>query len=84
MPVTQFDRDSIARWYAAQHLETDPAIRAVFYLPMDAPDREIRFVEVNELIADRSDAVLEPVDFGVDTGTELEHRLMVLDVTPAQ
>jgi len=84
MPATQFDRDSMARWYAKRHLRTDPAIRAVYYLPTNSPSREIRFIEVNELIADRNDETLEPVDFGVDTGTESEHRLLVLDVTPAQ
>ncbi len=84
MPVTQFNRDSMARWYAKQHLKTDPGIRAVYYLPANAPDREIRFVEVNELVADRNDDTLEPVDFGVDTGMESEHKLFVLDVTPSQ
>jgi hypothetical protein len=84
MPATQFDRDSIARWYAQQHRNTDPAIRSVYFLPTNAPDREIRFVEVNELIAERNDDTLEPVDFGVDTGTDSEHKLLVLDVTPGQ
>jgi hypothetical protein len=84
MSVTQFDRDSMARWYAKRHLKTDPAIRAVYYLPADSPSREIRFIEVNELIAERYDDTLEPVDFGVDTGMESEHKLFVLDVTPTQ
>lgn len=84
MPATQFDRDSMAHWYAKRHIETDPAVLAVYYLPTNAPDREIRFIEINELIADRNDDTLEPVDFGVDTGTESEHKLFVLDVTPTQ
>ena len=84
MPATQFDRDSKARWYAKQHLKTDPGIRTVNYLPANAPDREIRFVEVNELIADMNDNSLEPLDFGVDTGMDTEHKLFVLDVTPDQ
>jgi hypothetical protein len=84
MPATQFDRDSMARWYAKQHLKTDPGIRSVYYLPTNAPDREIRLVEINELVADRNDDTLEPIDFGVDTGMESEHRLLVLDVTPGQ
>jgi len=84
MPVTQFDRDSLARSYAKLHLQTDPGIRSVYYLPTDAPEREIRFVEINELIADRNDDALEPVDFGVDMGMDAEHRLFVLDVTPSQ
>ena len=84
MPAIQFDRDATARWYAAQHLETDPGIRSVYYLPTNAPDREIRFVEINELVAERNDDALEPVDFGVDTGMDSEHKLLVLDVTPRQ
>ena len=55
----------MARWYAKQHLKTDPRIRSVYYLPANAPDREIRFVEINELVADRRDDTLEPIDFGV-------------------
>jgi hypothetical protein len=31
-----------------------------------------------------ADDALEPVDFGVDTGAESEHKLFVLDVTPSQ
>ena len=41
-------------------------------------------MEVNELIAERNDDTLEPVDFGVDTGMDSEHKLLVLDVTPSQ
>lgn len=74
----------MARWYAKQHLKTDPGIRSVYYLPTNAPVREIRFLEVNELIASRNDDSLEPLDFGVDTGMESEHKLFVLDVTPSQ
>ena len=84
MPATQFDRDSMASWYAKQHPKTDPGIRSVYYLPTDAPEREIRFIEVNELIAAMNDDSLEPLDFGVDTGMDSEHKLFVLDVTPDQ
>jgi hypothetical protein len=84
MPATQFDRDSLARWYAKEHLKTDPGIVAVYYLPTNAGDREIRFVEVNNLLGDRNDDILEPIDFGVDTGMETAHKLFVLDVTPEQ
>jgi hypothetical protein len=84
MPNVLFDRDSLARWYAEQHLQTDPGIRSVYYLPESAPEREIRFVEVNELIASRNDEALEPIDFGVDVGAATAHKLMVLDVTPQQ
>jgi hypothetical protein len=84
MPQTAFDRSAMAKWYATQHRKTDPGIRVIYYLPKNAPDREIRFVEVNELIAERNDDTLEPLDFGVDAGMESEHKLFVLDVTPDQ
>jgi hypothetical protein len=84
MPATQFDRDSMARWYAKQHLKTDPGIVSVYYLPKNAGEREIRFIEINNLIGDRNDDALEPIDFGVDTGMDTAHKLFVLDVTPDQ
>lgn len=84
MAETGFDRDSMASWYAREHLKTDPGIRSVYYLPANAPDREIRFIEINELLGERTDDSLEPIDFGVDTGSETEHKLFVLDVTPKQ
>lgn len=84
MPTLQFDRDAMARWYATQHLKTDPGITAVWYLPKYAGDREIRFVEINQLLGDRNDSGFEPIDFGVDTGMDSAHRLFVLDVTPEQ
>lgn len=84
MPATKFNRNGMAKWYAKQHLKTDPGIEAVYYLPATAGDREIRFVEVNRLLADRTDESLEPIDFGVDTGSDSEHALFVLDVTPEQ
>ena len=84
MPAVQFNRNSMAKWYAQQHLKTDPGIVSVHYLPKDASDREIRLIEVNNLIGDRTDGALEPIDFGVDTGTDSAHKLFVLDVTPAQ
>jgi hypothetical protein len=74
----------MARWYARQHLKTDPGIRSIRYLPANAPEREIRFIEINELTGARDDDTLEPIDFGVDTGMETEHKLLVLDVTPSQ
>lgn len=84
MTITQFDRDSLANWYATQHLRTDPGIRQIFYLPNDASEREIRLVEINELIGERTDDALEPIDFGIDRGMDSEHQLLVLDITPGQ
>jgi hypothetical protein len=84
MQATEFNKDAMATWYARQHIKTDPGIRSVFYLPTNAPEREIRLIEINELVGDRSDDTLEPIDFGVDRGMESEHTLLVLDVTPRQ
>jgi len=84
MPTTQFHRDSTADWYAKAHLKTDPGVVSVHYLPKNAGEREIRLVEVNELIGDRTDDALEPIDFGIDRGSDNAHTLFVLDVTPEQ
>jgi hypothetical protein len=84
MPATQFDRDTMASWYAQEHLKTDPGILSIHYLPKNASEREIRLLEVNNLIGDRNDSALEPIDFGMETGTDSAHRLLVLDVTPEQ
>ena len=81
--VTVFDRDGWARWYAERHQKTDPGIGDIFYL-QDAPEREIRLIEINELIADRDDDPLEAIDFGVDSDGPTAHKLLILDVTPVQ
>lgn len=74
----------MAKWYAKQHLKTDPGIDSIYYLPSNSGDREIRLVEINKEIVDRSDESLEPIDFGIDTGTDNAHKLFVLDITPEQ
>lgn len=84
MPAIEFDRHSKARWYARQHRKTDPGVVAVHYLPTNADEREIRLLEVNNLIGDRNDSALEPIDFGIDRGMDTEHTLVILDVTPNQ
>lgn len=85
MPVLNsatFPRDSWARHYAKRHLETDAAVDRIYYLPADAPEREIRFLEVNHDIMEMPPDL--PIDFGVDRGGNDEHRLFVLDLTPNQ
>ncbi len=84
MSVVQFDRDAMARWYADRHLRTDPGILEIHYLPANAPDREIRLVELNSLIASRVENPIQPIDFGVDMNTPTRHTLFVADVTPEQ
>ncbi len=76
------ERDIMARSYANRHLKTDPGTLVVYYLPKGAPQREIRLLEVNNLIVARDAAPLEALDLGVDIDGKL--TLLVLDVTPAQ
>ena len=84
MPAEVVDGNGLAEWHAREHLQTDPGIVSVHYLPKNSPDREIRLVEVNELIAERERDPVEPLDFGVDVGDANAHKLMVVDVTPSQ
>jgi hypothetical protein len=84
MAKEEFNRDRMARWYVQRHLKTDPGIQTILYLPVNAPEREIRLVEVNAAITERGEEPLEPIDFGVDIGGAEGHTLMVLDVTPGQ
>lgn len=84
MSVVPFNRDQVARHYAMRHTRTDPDIQEVIYLPDDAPEREIRFIEVNSKLTDMTDDWLEPMDFGVDRDTDNFHTLFILDVTPDQ
>ena len=79
---TKFDRDSAARWYARRHFETDSGVAHIFYLPNDAPPREIRLLEVNNLISEMTPP--EPIDFAVGIDGVEPHTLYVLDLTPSQ
>lgn len=79
---TTFDREGLARWYAQRHLDIDSGVMSIRHLPTNAPEREIRFLEVNRLISETTP--VEPVDFGVEIGQSDAHTLYVLDVTPSQ
>jgi len=78
------ERDRIAKSYANRHLKSDPGTVVVYYLPNGAPQREIRLLEVNELMIARDGAPLEALDLGVNVGGAGKHSLLVVDVTPAQ
>lgn len=75
---------TLAARYAKSHLETDPGLSDIIYLPANAPEREIRLIEVNKLMPARLDGYIEPLNFGIETGTENAHRLSIIDVTPDQ
>jgi hypothetical protein len=76
------DLGSLAKWYAQRHMDIDSGVERILYLPTGAPPREIRFLEVNGMISETTP--LEPIDFGVDVGSDNAHTLYVLDVTPGQ
>lgn len=76
------DRDGLARYYAARHMDFDEAVVRILHLPTNAHAREIRFLEVNRLISEMMP--LEALDFGVAIDGDNRHRLCVLDVTPSQ
>lgn len=78
------DRNTVAGWLAAQHLAVDPGIAEIYYL-QDAPDDELRFIEINRLLP-----VPEPlggqfnfVDFGLDID-QVDLSLSVIDMTGDQ
>jgi hypothetical protein len=83
MATVAFDRDGMAEWYATQHLKVDDGIAEVIYLPTNADNREIRFLEINKDMLDADDT-LEPINFGVDMGDGNEHVLWVIDVSADQ
>lgn len=84
MSTAVFHRDALALFYAKQHLKTDAGVKRVVYLPKNSPEREIRFVEVNDLISERGLRQLVPIDFGIDIGQSSFHSLLIVDVTPEE
>lgn len=59
-------------------------MRAVYHLKTNSPEREVRLLEVNDLMGEMKDTALEPFVICGEAGTAGEHRLAVLDVTPSQ
>lgn len=78
-----FDRDARAEGHARNHLKTVPGTIGVYYLPGGAPEREIRLLEVNDLIEERP-GPLEPTGSGSNADGPDAHTLSILDVTPGQ
>ena len=77
----QLDLDSLARTYALRHFNIDDGVERIYHLPARPDTREIRFVEVNNLIPETPP---EPLDYGVDIHSPNAHTLYVLDITPKQ
>jgi len=81
-PPAGADRDSVAAWLAIKHFIGDSAIREVWYLPKNAPENEIRLLELSDRLAGNESHV-DPFDFGLDI-EGANFRLMVADVTTDQ
>jgi hypothetical protein len=81
-PPPGSDRDRIAEWVAKLHMSTDGSIRQVYYLPTDAPPKEIRLLEINERISTPEDQP-EPLGFGLEVAG-LALKLSVADVSKDQ
>jgi hypothetical protein len=84
-PDTQARPDShatpgqFANWLAQRHLSTDAAIERVIYLPTEAPENEIRLLEVNRLLSQTDPQSIEPLDFTPEM--DLPYRVFVADIT---
>ena len=84
-PQPGISRDLFARWLARRHLLTDPGISRVVYLPANAPDKEVRLLEVNTLVSVPAGArqFVEPLEFTPDL-PGIRYTVLVADLTPAQ
>jgi hypothetical protein len=76
-------KDQVALWLAREHFSADPAITDIWYLPGNAPAREIRFIESNALLAGLHEQDVIPIDFGFDV-QGLNYQLLVADAAPNQ
>jgi len=74
------DRDTAAAWLAQQHFLVDVSIRAIWYLPHNAPPDEIRLLEVADRLAGPDVSQLGALDFGLDIEGSA-FRLVVADAT---
>ena len=59
-PKAPQDIAGLAQWVADLHLYMDSSIRKVYYRPANAPEREIRFLEVTTRIPPKD--ALDPVE----------------------
>jgi len=82
-PHAAISRDDFATWMAQRHLASDPDIREVIYLPFNAPQNVVRFLEINVLLNISDEGKIEPVDFSPDIN-QLNFQVLVADITPTQ
>lgn len=70
-----------ARWLALRHRSSDAAINRVVSLPANAPENEIRLLEINRLLNSSEPELIEPLDFSPD---DLGFKVFVADVATDQ
>ena len=77
------ERAAFASWLARQHLQFDPRLTQVIYLPTNAPDDEVRLLEINTgLFPGPKDSIL-----AIETTpamNDLPFRVWVADITPEE
>jgi hypothetical protein len=84
-PPVPTDRDGVAAWVARQHLLVDPSLSAVWFLPENAPDDEIRLLEISERMELPWNDVSHIQPTRNPLGAEFSHlRLFTADVTNHQ
>lgn len=79
---TSTQRDDVAAWVARKHLVTDPSIREVWYLPENAPEKDIRLLEVSERAPLNGESV-DTLAYGLALD-KARYRLVIADVTGEQ
>lgn len=82
-PKSGMSREEFARWIARRHFAIDKGFSRILYLPFDAPPKEVRLLEVNDLAHIPERAPVEAVDFMPEI-SGIEYSLFVADVSPRQ
>lgn len=77
----QTEKAAFAEWLARQHLRFDSRLTQAVYLPGNAPDNEVRLLEVNTGIHPESDSPIVPVET-TPAIAGLPFLVSVADVTP--
>ena len=82
-PLNRMSKKEFVDWIACRHFAIDKGITRIFYFPVDAPEEEVRLLEVNVLASLPENGPVEAVDFMPDI-EGVHYTLFVADVTPRQ
>lgn len=75
------ERAAFAEWLARQHLRFDNRLSEIIYLPVGAPQDEVRLVEVNTGLYPEPGSPITAIE-STPAVTDLPFRVLVADVTP--